>query len=131
MKKIKQAFAISKQHKDYAVAFYAEAVAVVANKNYKERSADAHADMNIEFADRWLRMELLKGRYELDEICAEANVAFNYANFTKGIYDKFYALAKELVDENERVNDNELTLMAKQMNFVLLATTADSFVSRN
>jgi hypothetical protein len=56
---------------------------------------------------------------------AEANVAFNYANFTLGIRGRFTELAKSLVAESECVDNAELKKMAKQMDSVLTATTED------
>jgi hypothetical protein len=59
---------------------------------------------------------------------AQANIAFNYANFPYCKKPKFIELAKELVVDAERVKEVELDAIASQMNCILTATTTEKIM---
>ena len=125
---VKQAYALSFENKQKALAFYEEAVSVLVNKNYVMCIDDAHTDLSAIFGQFWVFRMRTSGAFWLDaKLYAEANVAFNYANFTLGISNKFIVLAKKLVGDSERISDNTLKSYAKDMNSVLTKTTASAF----
>ena len=128
MNYVKQAYALNDSKKQQAIALYKKAVSELVHKDYVHSIDDAHTELSAIFGQHWLVDNKGAGAFWLDiAICAEANIAFNYANFTLGIKDKFTELAKELVAEELRISDIELKAMSKQMNSVLTATTTDYF----
>lgn len=128
MNYVKQAYALNDNKKQQAIALYKKAVSELVHKDYVHIVDDAHTELSAIFGQYWLVNNRGTGAFWLNgALCAEANIAFNYANFTLGIDDKFIALAKELVADELRISDTELKAMSKQMNSILTATTEDYF----
>ena len=126
MNYVKQAYALSDSKKQAALQLYKEAVVELVQKDYCMRVDDAHTELSAIFGTKWLFTQRESGMFLFDaKKYAEANVAFNYANFTLGISGRFTELAKSLVVESERAINTELKKMAKQMDSVLTATTED------
>ena len=125
---IKQAYELDTAKKQHAIELYKRAVCELVHKDYVMREDDAHTELSAIFGVSWLCTMKSNGAFWLDRaLYAEANVAFNYANFTLGTNNKFLATAKQLVAESERVSDKLLNKMNKQMNCYLTATTAETF----
>jgi hypothetical protein len=61
-----------------------------------------------------------------NQVYASSNVEFNYANCLYAKKHQFIALAKELVPDNERVNEKKLEYIASQMNCILTFTNVKS-----
>lgn len=128
MNYIKQAYELSADKKQHAIALYKRAIGELVHKDYVSRVNDAHTELSAIFGQYWLMTQRGSGAFWLDAaLHAEANVAFNYANLTLGISGRFVALAKSLVSESERIEDKELKAMSKRMNSILTATTAKHF----
>lgn len=128
MNYVKQAYALDGNEKEVAKNIYKDAVEEFVNKNYKRRTYDAHTELSAIFGEMWVYRQIGDDGAKLSyELMAEANVAFNYANFTLGISGRFTEYAKELVAKANRVSDKELAAMTKQMNCMLTATTAEKF----
>jgi hypothetical protein len=126
MNYVKQAYALSDSKKQAALQLYKEAVVELVQKDYCMQVSDAHTELSAIFGTKWLFTQRESGMFWMDaKKYAEANVAFNYANFTLGISGRFTELAKSLVAESVRVSNGELKKMAKQMDSVLTATTED------
>lgn len=126
MNYVKQAYALSDSKKQAALQLYKEAVMELVQKDYCMRVEDAHTELSAIFGTKWLFTQRESGMFIFDaKKYAEANVAFNYANFTLGISGRFIELAKGLVVESERASNAQLKKMAKQMDSVLTATTED------
>ena len=124
---VKQAFALSNEKKQTALQLYKDAVKELVHKDYVPRVDDAHTDLSALFGTRWLYTQRESGAFWLDaKLYAEANVAFNYANFNLGISGRFISLAKELVADEIRVGDKVLKQMAKQMDSMLTHTTEEA-----
>jgi len=127
---VKQAYALSDTKKQVAKQLYKEAVKEFVHKDYMAQADDAHTDLSALFGTKWLYTQRGSGAFWLDaKLYAEANVAFNYANFNLGISKRFIGLAKELVADEERVSDAELKLIAKQMDCILTYTTEEAINS--
>lgn len=125
MNYVKQAYELSEDKKQHALALYKQAVSELVHKSYVMRVDDAHTELSAIFGQNWLLT--CRGnntRWFDSALYAEANVAFNYANFNLGIQGRFIELAQSLVADNERISDSELVAMSKQMNSILTATTA-------
>ena len=123
---VKQAFELSADKKQSAVEIYERAVTVFVNKNYLPLCEDAHVDLSAIFGQIWLMTQRGSGAFWMDAaLYAEANVAFNYANFLLGVRGEFVKTAKRIVKKEERVTDLCLMQLAKQMNCILMATTAE------
>jgi hypothetical protein len=130
MDEVKQAFSISNKKKAHALRLYKDAVSEMVRKDYKSMVNDAHVDLSALFGMRYVQEILQNGKYFIDpSVYAASNVEFNYANLRHSDRNKFIALAKELVPENERVDDKKLEHIASQMNCILTFTTA-KFVER-
>jgi len=125
---VKQAYSLTNEKKQHALDLYKKAVIEMVNKNYEMRVDDAHTELSAIFGADWVFTMRSNGNFLFDaSLYAEANVAFNYANFTLGINGEFIKLAKSLVSIEERVDDAILQSMSKKMNSVLTATTAEAF----
>ena len=130
MNYVKQAYELSSVKKQSALAAYKQATTVFVNKNYLTQCNDAHVDLSAIFGQIWLMTQRSSGPFWMDAaLYAEANVAFNYANFELGIKDRFIATAKELVSSSERISDKELKRIAKQMDCLLTATSVEKIKS--
>ena len=128
MNYIKQAYALDTAKKQQAIELYKKAVCELVHKDYVMREDDAHTELSAIFGVSWLCANKSNNAFWLDrDLYAEANVAFNYANFTLGTSNKFFATAKELVAEDERVSEAQLRKIDEQMNCYLTATTAETF----
>jgi hypothetical protein len=124
MNYVKQAYELSEVKKQHALDLYKKSVSELVHKDYVFRVNDAHTELSAIFGQQWLYTQRSSGKFWADSaLYAEANVAFNYANFNLGIEDKFTALAKELVADEVRISDSEIKAMSKQMNSILTATT--------
>lgn len=128
MNYIKQAYELSADKKQHAIALYKQAVGELVHKDYVSRVEDAHTELSAIFGQYWLMTQRGSGAFWLDDaLHAEANVAFNYANLTLGMSGRFTPLAKSLVADSERIGDKVIEKMSKQMDSVLTATTAKHF----
>ena len=128
MNYIKQAYELDTAKKQHAIELYKRAVCELVHKDYVMREDDAHTELSAIFGVSWLCTTRGNGAFWLDRaLYAEANVAFNYANFTLGSSNKFLATAKELVANDERISDELLHKMDEQMDCYLTATTAEMF----
>jgi hypothetical protein len=124
---IKQAFSLSNTKKQLANQLYKEAVMELVRKDYRAQDEDAHTDLSALFGIKWLYLHKGSGAFWLDaKLYAEANTAFNYANFRLGIRKQFIELATDLVADDERISDAELQLIAKQMDSILTGTTEEA-----
>ena len=125
MNYVQQAYELDAVKKQSAIAIYKDAVSELVRKDYVMRIDDAHTELSAIFGQSWVMTKRGNGMFLFNSaLYAEANVAFNYANFNLGIEGRFVDLAKELVAESERISDGELKAMSKQMNSILTATTA-------
>jgi hypothetical protein len=125
MNYVQQAYELDAVKKQSAIAIYKDAVSELVRKDYVLRVDDAHTELSAIFGQSWLVTNRGSGAFWIDSaLYAEANVAFNYANFNLGIEGRFVELAKSLVADSERISDIELKAMSKQMNSILTATTA-------
>jgi hypothetical protein len=130
MNYVKQAYELDAVKKQSAIDLYKEAVSELVHKDYVLRVDDAHTELSAIFGQKWLISNRGNGAFWLDgTLYAEANIAFNYANFTLGIDGRFVALAESLVDSEQRINEKELKEMSEQMDSILTATTAKYFES--
>lgn len=128
MNYVKQAYELSADKKQHALALYKNAVVELVSKDYVLRVDDAHTELSAIFGQYWLMTQRGSGAFWLDSVLyAEANIAFNYANLTLGIDGRFIALAESLVDAEQRIGKKELKAMSKQMDSILTATTAKHF----
>ena len=124
MDEVKQAFSISEKKKSHALRLYKEAVSEVVRKDYIAMVEDAHVDLSALFGMKFVAELLDVGHRVIDaRVYADSNIEFNYANLRHSEKDRFIALAKELVPDNERVDDKKLEHIASQMNFILTFTT--------
>lgn len=124
MNYVKQAFELSNVKKELAAKIYSQAVSEIVNKNYVMRVIDAHTELSAIFGVLWLAKNRKTGNFCFDwDLYAEANVAFNYANFNYGINGRFVDYAMKLVAADERVSDEQLNVMAGCMDSILTATT--------
>ena len=125
MNYVQQAYELNEVKKQSAIAIYKDAVSELVRKDYVMRVDDAHTELSAIFGQSWLMTNSGSGAFLFNSaLYAEANVAFNYANFNLGIEGRFVDLAKGLVADSERISDSELKAMGKQMNSILTATTA-------
>ena len=125
MNYVQQAYDLNEVKKQSAIAIYKDAVSELVRKEYVMRVDDAHTELSAIFGQSWLMTNRCSGAFLFNSaLYAEANVAFNYANFNLGIEGRFVDLAKGLVADSERISDSELKAMGKQMNSILTATTA-------
>lgn len=121
---VKQAYELADDKKASAKTLYAQAAAEMVHKDYAMRVKDAHTELSAIFGVLWLAKNRKTGNFCFDwDLYAEANVAFNYANFNYGINGRFVDYAKKLVAANERVSDEQLNVMAGYMDSILTATT--------
>jgi len=128
MNYVKQAYELSTDKKQHAIALYKNAVIELVSKDYVLRIDDAHTELSAIFGQQWLMTQRGSGAFWMDSaLYAEANIAFNYANLTLGIDGRFVALAESLVDAEQRISKKELKAMSKQMDSILTATTAKYF----
>ncbi len=131
MNYVKQAFAISSEQKEEAINLYKESVKELVNKEYISLGNDAHVELSAIFGIKWMSKRLTSGILMLDaRFYADANVAFNYANLLNCKRDDFIKLAKSLVKNEERVDDNKLREIAMQMNCLLTCTTAADIIAK-
>lgn len=132
MNYVKQAYELAADKKVLAKELYEQAVTKLVSKTYTLRIYDAHTDLSAIFGELWLLKNKKDNAFLTDwSLYAEANVAFNYANLNYGISGRFIDLAKTLVAADKRVCNKQLAKMARQMNSVLTATTADKFCLTN
>jgi hypothetical protein len=125
---IKQAYELDAAKKLQAKELYKRAVCELVHKDYVMQEDDAHTELSAIFGVNWLQENCTNNLFWLDRaLYAEANVAFNYANFTLGTSNKFLATAKELVAEDQRVSEALLSKMDEQMDCYLTATSAETF----
>lgn len=125
MNYVKQAYELSADKKQQAIALYKNAVSELVHKDFVMRIDDAHTELSAIFGQHWLAMNRGAGAFWMDfALYAEANVAFNYANFNLSLEGRFVELAKSLVADEERISDCEIEDMSRQMNSILTATTA-------
>lgn len=128
MNYIKQAYELSADKKQHAIALYKRSVGQLVNKDYVSRVADAHTELSAIFGQYWLMTKRGSGAFWQDgALHAEANIAFNYANLTLGMSGMFVALAKSLVEDGDRIGEKELEAMSGKMDSILTATTAKHF----
>jgi hypothetical protein len=126
---VKQAFSISDEFKKVAVEMYKDSVREIVNKNYTFTHNDAHVELSTIFGLKWLSANKLDVFFWRNLAnYAEANIAFNYANFLFYKKSKFIELSKQLVANDCRVNDIKLKNIAVQMNCVLTATSAEEIM---
>lgn len=126
MNEVTQAFELDVKKKADALAIYEEAVRVLVHKDYIAEADNAHTELSVLFGGRWFCVQLMAGTALMkDELLAEANVAFNYANIVLGVNGKYKEMAKRLVSDAERVSDAQLHEMQLQMHNVLTCTTAE------
>ena len=124
MDEVKQAFSISDKKKAHALRLYKEAVSEMVRKDYKAIDNDAHVALSSLFGIRYIKEIMLEGICVTDaKIYAASNIEFNYANCLYSKKHKFITLAKELVPENERIDDAKLEYIAGQMDYILTFTT--------
>jgi tetraacyldisaccharide-1-P 4'-kinase len=122
---VKQAFSISDKKKAHALRLYKEAVSVLVRKEYKPMDDDVHVDLSAIFGMKYVEEILRSGQRDIGlEVYAASNVEFNYANCRHSKKEQFISLAKQLVPDHERVNDEKLENFASQMNCILTFTTA-------
>lgn len=127
MNYVKQAYALDDTKKLAAKSIYENAVREMVNKNYERLIDDAHVELSAIFGQMWVSDRMLRHKEQFGgALIAEANVAFNYANFTLGISGRFNDYAKKLVNKEERIGDKKLKIMTKQMNFMLTKTTEEA-----
>ena len=125
MNHVKQALSISNQTKAHALRLYKESVSEGVRKDYTAMDDDAHVDLSAVFGMKYVEELLQNGRSFIDpSVYAASNVEFNYANCLHSQKEKFIELAKELVPQNERVDDQKLENIASQMNCILTFTAA-------
>jgi len=123
---VKQAFALSNEKKELALALYKKSVAELVQKDYEMQVDDAHTELSSIFGEKWLIANSNGIDFFMNfDLYAESNIAFNYANFRLGTDEKFVKLAKELVCKSTRINDKQINSMAKTMNYMLTKTTAE------
>lgn len=128
MNYIKQAYELSADKKQHAIALYKRSVGQLVNKDYVSRVVDAHTELSAIFGQYWLMTKRGSGAFWQDSaLHAEANIAFNYANLTLGMSGMFVALAKSLVEDGDRIGERELEAMSRKMDSILTATTAKHF----
>lgn len=131
MNYVQQAFELEDAKKEMAKHLYKQAVKKIANKNYVSEVDDAHTELSSLFGVSWLINNRRNVFFWVDSaLYAEANIAFNYANFRLGARGKFVALAMELVEDKERISYSRLLKMGDEMNCILTATTEES-ISEN
>jgi len=124
---VKQAFSLSDEEKAHALRLYKEAVSEMVRKDYITMDKDAHVDLSAIFGMKFVEELVRSGRRMIDaEVYAASNLEFNYANCLHAQKRKFIALAKDLVPDSERIDDQKLEFIASQMNCILTFTTATS-----
>jgi len=122
---LKQAFSISDEQKAEALAIYEESVSELVRRDYIAQDEDAHTDLSGIFGVKWIVRRNPGGQFwKNPQLYAEANIAFNYANCRHSKKHKFIELAKQLVNDSDRVNDETLNRIASEMNCILTNTTA-------
>jgi hypothetical protein len=123
---VNQAFALSRDDKAKALLIYTQCVKKFANKNYCFSGADPFVHLSSLFGERWLMDNGLMGFECLNAYaCANANVAFNYANLRMGADGKFISTAKANLSAKERINNKLLSEYARSMDSLVTATTAE------
>jgi len=124
MNYVKQAFSISDDAKKMALEIYKESLKEMVRKEYTALDNDSHVELSAIFGVKW--MAIINKSSSLvwasPSMYAQANIAFNYANLLYCKKPKFIELAKELVNDIERVKDDKLDAIASQMNCILTAT---------
>jgi hypothetical protein len=133
---IKQAFGLESDKKEAAKRIYGEATKDLVRKDYSPGihmgKFDAHTELSAIFGGMWFEERMIKeGVTFSEELMAEANLAFNYANFNLGISGRFADYAKGLVKQAERINDKQLNAYTKEMNCMLTCTTAENIIRAN
>ncbi len=126
MNYVKQAFELDDNKKQLALELYKKALTEMAHKNYVMRVDDAHTELSAIFGVEWIAQNSRCATSFFDRaLYAEANVAFNYANFRLSTNGRIIKLKKDLITKNCIVGDKTLNKYAKQMDFLLTATTAE------
>ena len=130
MNYVKQAFSISDETKKMAVEIYKESVKEIVHKDYTALDNDAHVELSAIFGVKWVNITNKSNDlvWASPSMYAQANIAFNYANLLYCKQPKFIELAKELVNDIERVKYDELDAIASQMNCILTATTTEEIM---
>jgi hypothetical protein len=123
---VDQAFALSRDDKAKAISIYIQCVRELAHKSYRIYGDDPFVDLSSLFGERWLMDNGLMGFECLNAYaCANANVAFNYANLRMGADGKFISTAKANLSAKERINNKLLSEYARSMDCLVTATTAE------
>ena len=123
---VDQAFALSRDDKAKAISIYIQCVRELAHKSYRIRGDDPFVDLSSLFGERWLMDNGLMGFECLSAYaCANANVAFNYANLRMGADGKFISTAKANLSAKERINNKLLSQYARSMDSLVTATTPE------
>lgn len=130
---VKQAFGLESNKKEAAKHIYGEATKELVHKDYSPGiymgQFDAHTELSAIFCEMWVEERMITdGVAYSAELMAEANLAFNYANFNLGISGRFADYAKGLVKQAERISDKRLNTYTKEMNCMLTCTTAENIV---
>jgi hypothetical protein len=128
---VDQAFALSRDDKTKAISIYIQCVKELAHKSYRIRGDDPFVDLSSLFGERWLYENGLRGFGRLNaQACANANVAFNYANLRMGADGKFISTVKANLSAKERINNKKLSKYARSMEHLVTATTAEIWQQR-
>ena len=120
MNYVRQALGISDEKMALAIKLFKEAVAEIANKNYKVEVEDVLIELSAIFGNKWLHSQRHGVSFWHEAMLyTEAKVAFNYANLAIGMRGQFITLAKQLVTDELRVSDERLEIMSNQLEDIL------------
>ena len=126
MNEVSRAYALDAENKQLALELYKKCAAIIISPHYRPACECAFTDLSAVFGMHWLA---IKGGdtafWQNAELYAESNVAFNYANLTLAITDRFVTLAKTLAPASMRVSDERIKQISRQLNQVLKNTTAE------
>jgi hypothetical protein len=118
MTQVAKAYSLNAKHKVVALMLYKQALNELVETHGAWQCSNAHTQLSANFGVKWLEYNF-KGTRLAYEDYAAANNAFNYANLTLGIEERFLKTAQEVLEDNYGLNLQWLSAAAKQMNCLL------------
>jgi hypothetical protein len=124
---VTQANSLAKDKKSKARQLFKESFLEVAHKGYAPLHHDALIDLSALFGVKWFA-EFKNSEFESANatLYAEANTAFNYANLDSIVRGNIMAVLKHRIDDNNRISEEKINDIRKQLCFLLTNTTVSA-----
>ena len=122
---VKQANTLSNDKKIKARQIFRESFCEVVHKDYHPSNNDALINLSTVFGLKWFS-EFRNSDFESKSaiLYAEANTAFNYANLDSIVKGNIMNILKFTVDDADRISDEKIQDIMRQLCFLLTNTTA-------